>query len=80
MTLVSGPVGPRIAAGDFAPGFMVSLIQKDLRIVEAMAAEVRLPLAGTRIAQGYFADNEKEGEGALGTQAMYRALARRAAS
>ena len=70
-------LGPRIAAADFAPGFMVRLIQKDLRIVESMASEVGVPLAGTSTAADYFADNERHGEGALGTQAMYKALARR---
>jgi 3-hydroxyisobutyrate dehydrogenase len=70
-------LGTRIAAGDFAPGFMVRLIQKDLRIVQAIAAAVGLPLEGTALAQRYFADNEAHDEGQLGTQAMYRALARR---
>ena len=70
-------LGPRIAAGDFAPGFMIRLIQKDLRIVEQMAREGGLPLAGTATAQAYFQDNEAAGEGALGTQAMYKALERR---
>ena len=61
---------PRIAGGDFAPGFMIRLIQKDLRIVQAIAKAVGLPLEGTALAQSYFADNEAHGEGALGTQAM----------
>jgi 3-hydroxyisobutyrate dehydrogenase len=71
-------LGPRIARGDFAPGFMVSLIQKDLRIVQEVAARVGLPLEGTALAQRLFADNEAHGEGSLGTQAMYRVLGRRA--
>jgi 3-hydroxyisobutyrate dehydrogenase len=70
-------LGPRIAAGDFAPGFMIRLIQKDLRIVGDMARQAGLPLAGTATAQDYFRDNEAEGEGDLGTQAMFKALARR---
>jgi 3-hydroxyisobutyrate dehydrogenase len=70
-------LGPRIASGDFAPGFMVRLIQKDLRIVEEMAGQVGLPLAGTATATAYFQDNEAAGEGDLGTQAMYKVLARR---
>jgi 3-hydroxyisobutyrate dehydrogenase len=71
-------LGPRIAAGDFAPGFMVRLIQKDLRIVADMARAARLPLEGAALAARNFADNEAHDEGALGTQAMYRVLARRA--
>jgi 3-hydroxyisobutyrate dehydrogenase len=70
-------LGPRIAAGDFAPGFMIRLIQKDLRIVEAMAHQGGLPLAGTATAKAYFQDNEAAGEGDLGTQAMFKALERR---
>ena len=70
-------LGPRIAAADFAPGFMIRLIQKDLRIVEDMARQGGLPLAGTATAKAYFQDNEAAGEGDLGTQAMYRALDRR---
>ena len=70
-------LGPRIAAGDFDPGFMIRLIQKDLRIVEEMARQAGLPLAGTDTAKAYFQDNEAAGEGNLGTQAMYKALARR---
>jgi 3-hydroxyisobutyrate dehydrogenase len=70
-------LGPRIAGGDFAPGFMIRLIQKDLRIVQSIAKSVGLPLEGTALAQSYFADNESHGEGALGTQAMFKALERR---
>jgi 3-hydroxyisobutyrate dehydrogenase len=73
-------LGPRIAAGDFAPGFMIRLIQKDLRIVEDMARQGGLPLAGTATAKAYFQDNEAAGEGDLGTQAMFKALGRWRAS
>jgi 3-hydroxyisobutyrate dehydrogenase len=69
-------LGPRIAAGDFAPGFMIKLIQKDLRIVQDLARSERLPLEGVALAQRYFANNEEHAEGDLGTQAMYRVLGR----
>ncbi len=69
-------LGSRIAKGDFNPGFMVDLIQKDLRIVQDAARPLGLPLEGTAVAQKYFADNQKAGEGRLGTQAMYQALGR----
>jgi 3-hydroxyisobutyrate dehydrogenase len=72
-------LGARIAGGDFAPGFMVKLIQKDLRIVQDLARSVGLPLDGTALAQRLFADNEAHGESDLGTQAMYKVLGRRAA-
>jgi 3-hydroxyisobutyrate dehydrogenase len=70
-------LGPRIARGDFAPGFMVTLIQKDLRIVQEIANGVGLPLLGTMVAQTLFAENEANGEEHLGTQVMYRAVGRR---
>jgi len=69
-------LGTRIVRGDFAPGFMVKLLQKDLRIVQAEAKSLGLSLRGTALAQEYFADNEARGEGSLGTQAMYKVLGR----
>jgi 3-hydroxyisobutyrate dehydrogenase len=69
-------LGPRIVSGDFNPGFMVKLIQKDLRIVQDAAKAAGLPLAGTALAQKLFADNEAHGESELGTQAMYKVLER----
>jgi 3-hydroxyisobutyrate dehydrogenase-like beta-hydroxyacid dehydrogenase len=73
-------LGPRIVAGDHAPGFMIDLIQKDLRIVQDLAASVGLPLDGVTLAQAAFADNQAHGEGRLGTQAMDRVLERKARS
>jgi 3-hydroxyisobutyrate dehydrogenase len=70
-------LGPRIVAGDFAPGFMIDLIQKDLRIVQDLAQSVGLPLDGVALAQAAFRDNQEHGEGRLGTQGMYLALARK---
>jgi 3-hydroxyisobutyrate dehydrogenase len=70
-------LGSRIAKGDFNPGFYVDLIQKDLRIVQNTAKPLGLPLEGTALAQKLFADNQKHGEGKLGTQAMYKAVGRR---
>jgi len=70
-------LGSRIAKGDFDPGFMVDLIQKDLRIVQDAARRVGLPAEGTALAQKLFGDNQSSGEGRLGTQAMYKALQRK---
>jgi 3-hydroxyisobutyrate dehydrogenase len=73
-------LGPRIAKGDFAPGFMVDLIQKDLRIVRDAASRAGLDLQGTVLAQTLFADNQAAGEGREGTQAMFKAVGRRGKS
>jgi 3-hydroxyisobutyrate dehydrogenase len=70
-------LGPRIARGDFQPGFMVDLIQKDLRIVQDAARSLGLPLEGTALAQKLFSDNQARGEGRLGTQALYKAVERK---
>lgn len=70
-------LAPRIIAGDHAPAFMIELIQKDLRIVQAAAQTLRVPLPGTALAQQLFRAVETEdGGGKLGTQAMIRALER----
>ncbi len=69
-------LGSRIARGDFAPGFMVDLIQKDLRIVQDAAKRLGLSLEGTTLAQQYFGENQQSGEGRLGTQAMFKVLER----
>lgn len=63
-------LGPKIAAGDLTPGFMVRLIQKDLNIVMKAAAEANLPLPGTAIAVQNFRSVQADGGGDLGTQAM----------
>ncbi len=68
-------LGPKIAAGDYAPGFMVKLILKDLRIISETADENRLPLSGTELARGYLKQVAEEMDGGeLGTQAMAKAM------
>ena len=69
-------LGPQIIRGDYAPGFMVKLIQKDLGIVLDEARRLLLPLAGAALANQYFRSNQAHGEGDLGTQAMFRVLER----
>jgi 3-hydroxyisobutyrate dehydrogenase len=69
-------LGKRIIDGDFNPGFMVKLMQKDLNIVLSAARTLSLPLSGTALAHQYFRSNEAHGEGDLGTQAMFKVLAR----
>ncbi|MEM9414705.1 MAG: NAD(P)-dependent oxidoreductase [Planctomycetota bacterium] len=67
-------LGPKIAHGDHAPGFMVDLVLKDLGIVQDTAERVGLPIAGTATAQGYFRSVVANGGGKLGTQAMAKVL------
>ncbi|MBL8879500.1 MAG: NAD(P)-dependent oxidoreductase [Phycisphaerales bacterium] len=67
--------GPRIARGDYAPGFMIRLQQKDLRIVQEAAQAAAIALPGTALAQQLFRAVESlTGGGDLGTQAMMKAV------
>lgn len=71
-------LGPKIASGDHAPGFMIDLMLKDLAIVADTARELNLPLTGAGLAESYFravAAGEPDG-GRLGTQAMSKTLER----
>jgi len=69
-------LGKKILEGDYAPGFRVRLIQKDLAIVLDAARRLGLPLAGTALAHHIFRSNESHGEGEEGTQAMFKVLER----
>lgn len=74
-------LGPRIAAGNFAPGFMIDLVIKDLAIVSNTANLLNLPLQATSLAQALFqavkADSSLEDGGKLGTHAMAKAIDRK---
>jgi 3-hydroxyisobutyrate dehydrogenase-like beta-hydroxyacid dehydrogenase len=54
-------LAPRMAKRDFAPGFMVRLAQKDLRLAQALATEVGAPLAGAGLAQQLYRAVEAHG-------------------
>jgi 3-hydroxyisobutyrate dehydrogenase len=67
-------LAPRIVNGDFAPGFMIRLAQKDLRLVLESAQELQLPLPGAALMNQVWRAVEAEGGGDLGTQAAIKAL------
>lgn len=73
-------LGPRIAAGNFAPGFMIDLVLKDLAIVSDAARKLALPLPATSLAETLFrsvkADTTEGDGGKLGTHAMAKAVER----
>ena len=66
--------GPRMQRRDFAPGFMVRLQQKDLRLALASAERLGVPLPLTAVVQLLFTAVEARGGGELGTQAILTAL------
>jgi 2-hydroxy-3-oxopropionate reductase len=65
-------LGPKMASHDFAPGFMVKLQQKDLRLVMQAAAELGVSLPGAMLANQLFTAVEAEGGGDLGTQSLVK--------
>lgn len=69
-------LGPRMQRRDLAPGFMVRLQQKDLRLALAAAAGVGAALPATGLVQQLLAGVEAAGGGAQGTQAIVTAIER----
>jgi 2-hydroxy-3-oxopropionate reductase len=69
-------LGPRMQRRDFAPGFMVRLQQKDLRLAFAAAKRLGVSLPTTEVVHELLGRVEAEGGGALGTQAILTALER----
>lgn len=69
-------LGPKIAAGDHEPGFMVDLVLKDLGIVNDTARANGLPLPGASLVETLFRSVAANGGGDRGTQALATALER----
>jgi len=68
-------LGPRMAARNWAPGFMVKLQQKDLRLVLQAAAEGHVPLPGTALVHQLLTSIQAEtGGDSQGTASMIRAM------
>ena len=67
---------PKILAGDFRPGFMVDLQQKDLRLVLDAAFAEHLSLPGTSLAHALYTALQKDGGGREGNHALIRAIER----
>lgn len=65
-------LGPKIAAGDTAPGFMIDLLNKDLSIVADAARRHGLAMPGQDTAAGLFRAAAANGLGREGTQALCR--------
>jgi 3-hydroxyisobutyrate dehydrogenase len=65
-------LGPKMVAGDFAPGFMIDLQHKDLRLVLEAASQAGVDLKTTRRVTELFAEAQKRGFGREGTQALFK--------
>ena len=69
-------LGPKMLAGDFAPGFMVKHFLKDLGIALDEAAAMDLDLPGLKQARALFEMLRDAKGGEVGTQAIIAAYAR----
>src|SRR4051812_39769254 len=67
-------LGPKMVAHDFRPGFMIDLMQKDLRLVMQSAAESNCPLATSAIVHQLFGSAQSHGHGRDGTQAIFAVM------
>ena len=67
-------LGPRIAGRDFAPGFKVEHMIKDLRLASEAAAAMGIALPGVALVLEHLRRVEAAGGGAQGTQALLTAL------
>jgi 3-hydroxyisobutyrate dehydrogenase len=65
-------LGPRALAGDFAPGFYVKHIRKDIGIAVAAADEMGLALPGLDCARRLYDLVSEKGWDEFGTQVLYR--------
>ena len=65
-------LAPRALAGNFAPGFYVKHIVKDIGIAVASAEELGLDLPGLRCARDLYERVAERGWEASGTQALYK--------
>jgi len=66
--------GPRIAQGDFAPGFFVEHFIKDMGIALAETEAVGLSLPGLALVHQLYVAAKAQGRARSGTQALYLAL------
>ena len=65
-------LGPRAAGGDYAPGFKIKLLQKDLRLVLGCADEMGMAVPNSSAAHQLYNSLEASGRGEEGTQALIR--------
>jgi 3-hydroxyisobutyrate dehydrogenase len=67
---------PKMLAGDFRPGFMVDLQQKDLRLVLGDADAAHLSLPGASLAHELYNALQAAGEGRDGNHALIKVIER----
>lgn len=71
-------LGPRMLAGDYAPGFMIKLQQKDLRLALEAARQAGLKLDGLSHVAKLFDEGAADGRSEQGTQALFAVVQKNA--
>jgi 3-hydroxyisobutyrate dehydrogenase len=67
-------LAPKIAAGDFAPAFMVDTHQKDMRLVSEAAETAGVPIFGTETVRNLLRIAQAKGWGEEGSQVLFKVL------
>jgi 3-hydroxyisobutyrate dehydrogenase len=67
-------LAPRVLKGDFAPGFFVRHMLKDINLALEEAKEMGMETPGLALARDLYARLESQGMGDKGTQALYLLL------
>jgi 3-hydroxyisobutyrate dehydrogenase len=65
-------LGPKIAAGDFGPGFFLRLHQKDLRLAAEFFQDLGIQGPGTELTYRLFTEAVERGMGEYGNQGLYK--------
>jgi 3-hydroxyisobutyrate dehydrogenase len=69
-------LGPKMVKHDFAPGFMIDLMQKDLRLIMSAAHESGVCLPACSLVHHLFTSAQAAGRGKEGTQALFSVIER----
>lgn len=69
-------LGAKMVDRDFAPGFMIDLQQKDLRLALDAVREVGIATPALALVHQLFNGNQAHGEGREGTQALVKSIER----
>jgi 3-hydroxyisobutyrate dehydrogenase len=73
-------LGPRMIKGDFAPGFTIDLMQKDMRLVLEAAGESKTAVPAASLVHQLFTSAQAADRGKDGTQALFTVLQKLASS
>lgn len=68
-------LAPRALAGDFAPGFLVRHMLKDIRLAREAVADGSADFPGLAVAETLYAKLVERGQGDAGTQALWQLFA-----